>query len=311
MSPNDFLNINNNQALILVSDDDIIRYKSSSGGAITSIIKSLFESESIKSTITFNFTYDLFKPEIIYSFNEYKICGSIYHNINIPRFIKDNIDVIKLPFLVVCLPCQVNAIRKVFIMNEITEYFIISLICSSQQSKDATYFLFKKLKININDISLFQYRGNGWPSGVTIKLKNSNTFFLSNENSLWTDIFHSQIFTIKRCFRCHSTFGEDADICVGDPWNIELLKNDNVGASLVFINNSTGLEIIKKMIFKNSLRIIERISLEQAYDTQKWTAQKKLVFNVYGKIFQYLLKIIRNNLYINVVFGHSTKCTPG
>ena len=101
-------NSNINKALayyIEYSTDDLIRYKASSGGIGTSIIKYLLSTSEYDTSMTF--VYDKEKcgyiPKLIYDFNEINICGSVYQDIDIFSFLKENISSIKNGIIVTCM----------------------------------------------------------------------------------------------------------------------------------------------------------------------------------------------------------------
>ena len=130
-------NSNINKALayyIGYSTDDLIRYKASSGGIGTSIIKYLLSTSEYDTSMTF--VYDKEKcgyiPKLIYDFNEINICGSVYQDIDIFSFLKENISSIKNGIIVTCMPCQVQGIRSVLDRNNINN-FIISKCLKKRQ----------------------------------------------------------------------------------------------------------------------------------------------------------------------------------
>lgn len=65
------------------------RYKASSGGIGTAIIKYLLSKPEYGTSITFLFDRKECKyiPKIIHSPEELNICGSIYHDIDIAQFL--------------------------------------------------------------------------------------------------------------------------------------------------------------------------------------------------------------------------------
>lgn len=92
------------------STDKEIRHKASSGGVGTAIIKYLFSLPEYSTSITF--VYDKEKCgyilKLIHSFDEFNICGSIYQDIDIFSFIKNNLSNIKDGIVLSCMPCQVR-----------------------------------------------------------------------------------------------------------------------------------------------------------------------------------------------------------
>ena len=156
------------------STDPDIRYRATSGGIGSSIIKYLFDSGSIGTSISFTFDKDtlLYSPRIIYGYTDYNICGSIYQEMDLIGFIRDNIEYVRGTFACFCLPCQTRAIRSM-LKRAGHECIIIGLTCSSSQDIEATKYLFKRERISMSDVRNLQYRGNGWPSGIQVLTKSN------------------------------------------------------------------------------------------------------------------------------------------
>lgn len=284
------------QPRILHANDETVRYKGSSGGVITQIIKYLFETRQINSAISFKFAgTNLFEPFIINNFNDYNQIGSIYHEINIFKYLKQNINFVRSPVVITCLPCEIITIKRLLKKHNI-ESFLISLVCSSQLSKNATYYFLEKNQIDIKKVQEFRYRGNGWPSGIQIKTDEKEYFF-HNNNSKWLDIFHSQIFTLDKCFSCIDTFGLKADISVADPWLDRYVENDRIGSSIVIANTQSGEDTISKMLNEMKLCFDEELSYEETVLSQKGTLIKKYIYKKYRKNVKLLIKFFRTNTY--------------
>jgi len=277
-----------------------IRHRGSSGGVISTIIKYLFETGRISTAINLRFAQqDLYKPELVHSFSEYEITGSIYHEIGLYRFLKTNLDAISPPVIVTSLPCQVMSIKNLFERNHIDAYFL-ACTCSGQLSREATYYLMRKLKIKPEDVSSLRYRGNGWPSGVQIKTADRD-FFLPNNDSIWFDIFHSQVFTLKCCFHCADTFGLKADVTVADPWLKKYIQNDKEGSSLVMLHSERGRELMTEMLENRYLAKVEDVSRETVLLSQRTTLEKKYVYLKHPKLVKYMLRVIRCRYYIDML----------
>lgn len=215
-----------------------IRYKATSGGVGTSIIKYLFDNGLIDYSISFRFdnTTLSYKPELISSFSEYKICGSIYQEMDYIGYIKSILPEIKTGSRVAffCSPCQAKLLRALCQKRNIM-VVLIGLTCSSQQSLDATLYLLKQMNIDKNEISCIQYRGEGWPSGIRIQLCNGTTKYIANNKSLWAEIFHSKLFIQKRCFGCNNTLNDYCDVSLADPWLKEVKQQEKDGQTLFLV----------------------------------------------------------------------------
>lgn len=281
---------------VLASSNKEIRYKGSSGGVITHIIKYLFDSNKVNSAINFRFSgIELFEPKLIFSYEEYEHTGSIYHEINIYKFLKENINNIKSPIVITCLPCQVFTIKRLLKKNNI-ESFIISLVCSSQLEKEATYYFLEKNNIEIGKVSDFRYRGNGWPSGIQIKTEDKEYFFHNNDSN-WKYLFHSQIFTLNRCFSCKDTFGLNADFSIADPWLERYIKKDKIGSSIVVSHTEKAEQVILDAMGEGILDVIELLDQKEVILSQEYTLQKKYIILKYKKFFKKIIKLFRTKIY--------------
>jgi len=290
---------------VLASINDNIRYKGSSGGVISHILKYLFTTNQIKTAINFRFSgVNLFESKLIYSYNEYEQTGSIYHEINIYRYLNEHIKEIKSPIAITCLPCQVLPIRRLLNKYGI-DSIIISLVCSNQLEKEATYYFIEKNNIDINQVKDLRYRGNGWPSGIQIKTE-KNQYFFHNNYSKWIDVFHSHIFSLDRCLSCTDTFGLLADISVADPWLKRYIKTDKNGSSIVITNTLKAESIINEMLKYNKLLLIEFITYDEVILSQKGTLIKKHLYGKYKKQIRFVRKYIKSNIYKKYFFYFSS-----
>lgn len=94
------------------------RYKASSGGIGTAIVKHLLQKTDYGTSLTFVFDKGkcMYVPKIIHSDSEINVCGSIYQDIDIYRFIKDNVNEIRNGMVVICPP--LSGIRYSFISRK-------------------------------------------------------------------------------------------------------------------------------------------------------------------------------------------------
>lgn len=267
------------------------RYRATSGGVGSALLRYLFSENVVTTAISFKYNVDklMFEPYLIYDIKDYEITSSIYHEIDLLSFLKEKISEIRGTFACFCLPCQVRSIKG-FLEKMGHECIIIGLICSSQLSIDATYFLLKRLKINRGDVKYIQYRGNGWPSGVQIYKSDGSKLIIPNNKSLWTDIFHSRLFIKKKCFLCQNTLNCYSDISLADPWLKEFTDTETIGNSLIVANSKRGEEILNLASKKDYIRIIH-IDSSKVIESQSLTIKKKEKFK---------RKTFMNDLYIRI-----------
>ncbi len=284
---------------VLYACDKEIRFKGSAGGVATQLIKYMFDKNYISSALTFKFAGEnLYIPKIARSFEEYNITGSIYHEIDIFSFLKENIKNFTDHFAITALPCQVKAIRKIAERHN-KNVIIISLTCSAQQEKEATYYLLEYLGIDSSDVELLKYRGNGWPSGIFIRTKDGKEYKIENINSIWMYIFHSMIFSLDRCITCKDTFGIESDIILADPWLKRYKEKEKIGASITIPNSEIGNLLIEKAIDDKYLCVNEKITIQEVIESQYLTLEKKYIQRKYRKFFKFLKSIFKYFPYLH------------
>ena len=229
------------------STDGDVRYRAASGGVGSAIIKYLLDSKEFGTSMTFVFDKERcqYKPVLIHDFADYNNCGSIYQDTDTISFIKDNLHSIRNGIVVTCMPCQVKPIASILNRNGI-KHLIISLCCSGQTTIQGTWQYYKMLGIRKEDVDCIQYRGNGWPSGIQIRLNNGDVIKKDNYTYPWTLMHQSLLYRPKRCLSCTIKTSPDADISLADPWLKEYMQNDTIGNSVV-ICNEKGEGIIRQM----------------------------------------------------------------
>ncbi|MDY0144438.1 MAG: Coenzyme F420 hydrogenase/dehydrogenase, beta subunit C-terminal domain [Kiritimatiellia bacterium] len=228
-------------AFLGYSVDPGLRYKGTSGGVGSALLKYLFDKGIVQTSVSFDYDAKTLQyvPRLIHAYEEYQAVGSIYHEVALVDFIRQSVGAIQGGFACFCLPCQARAIRHI-IEQQHHRCILLGLTCSSQQSIAATHYLLKRLGIRAEDVQRIQYRGNGWPSGIQIHLADGQTRIVPNVHSIWSDIFHSRLFIPPRCFRCENTLNDYADISLADPWLASLQTNVGDGKTLVMVNTPDG-----------------------------------------------------------------------
>ena len=276
-----------------------IRKKASSGGIGTEITRYLLSLPEYETSLTFIFDKNkcMYVPKIIHTAEEINICGSIYHDIDVPRYLRDNIEQIRGGVVVTCAPCHVTAVRQLLSRSK-HPCFIISYCCSGQMLIEGTWKYYELLGVNKNNVIDMQYRGNGWPSGIQISLKDGSKIFRENYSEPWLTIHSSKLFMPRRCFYCKRDTGRNADVSLADPWLSEYLNKENIGSTLFIPFTQKGIDIIgimhHKKIIDFSLSSYKDYSIAQAPNIKKelWVMSQKAYINN-------LIKLISKAWYFN------------
>lgn len=287
------------------SSDPDVRYKATSGGVGTAVIKYLLSRNMFGTALDFYWDSDqiCYKPKFIYTYDEVSQCGSIYHDIDTISFIRSSINLIRDGIVVTCLPCQVRPIKKILTDNNI-KHFILTFACSGQNELEATYKFYELAHISKKDVAYMKYRGNGWPSGIQVILKNGDNLFFPNYTEPWKSIHRSQIYSAKRCFLCTLDTSYDADISLADPW-LDEYKVDTIGNTLFIANTNFGNELITLMRRERELIYNKCSQADWAVSQSNNVNKKERVTN--NRQFLIFKRNICGNQIYKWMFSRSTK----
>jgi coenzyme F420 hydrogenase subunit beta len=257
---------NYSQCYIGYAQNSTIRKKGSSGGLVTSILISALESGFIDGVIVTKM--DELEPtkskafiartaEEIISAQTSKYCP-VAPNIMLREILKK-----EGRYAVVGLPCHIQGIRKAELLNHVLQKRIvlhIGLFCSHTVSFQGITYLLEQIGIKISDISEFNFRGNGWPGVMTIKLKNGEIKKLPFR-SYREELFNLFLFTPLRCLQCIDTSCELADLSFGDAWFPEF-RHDTLGYSVAIARNYMSIQLLENAT-KNNQAILQQIKVIQ------------------------------------------------
>lgn len=273
------------------------RFKASSGGVGTAITRYLLNQQEYGTSITFIFNQQecRYEPRLIHSTEEINVCGSIYQDIDIAGFVRHNVDKIRDGIVLTCPPCQVTAVRQI-LSKACIKHFIISYCCSGQTTIEGTWKYYELIGVEKEDVVNMQYRGNGWPSGIQIWLKNGTKVYKDNYTEPWKSLHQTKLFRPKRCYFCKMDTGHTSDISLADPWLDYYKKNDYIGHTMFLINTEYGNKIIKKM---NQSNLLEFVSItEDDYNIAQWNnILKKDISEKDIKMRKKMYKLNSNKIY--------------
>ena len=257
------------------SSDENIRFKASSGGFIKSFLVYLLESEIVDLVIVTRTgdSHNPLIPETIITNSIEDILStrtnSVYA-VNNPLHILNRIDSIK-KYAFVGLPCHVRNLKA---MQRNGKYrnitMVISLFCNHTPNMEFTRGILEKLNVQEVDVKQIEYRGNGWPGGFTAYLKNGQKKFISSKK-YWSNDLNNGPEMCKYC----SEIGVDADVCVGDPWNLDLEILDKKGLSLVICRNSRTHELIRSAAELDYIKIKDCIEKELIQSQGEYIEEKR------------------------------------
>jgi len=158
---------------------------------------------------------------------------------------------------IVGCPCHVWGVRKLTLRKlapKITDRIklVIGLYCLAQNySLAAEYMITERMKVRLEDVAGFQYRGGAlFGGGAWVKTKDGQekTMDLMTNWGMVPTVFIG--YQMERCLVCLDHVADLADLSAGDVWgrHQELEKKNNLGWTGVFIRTSVGREIMESAI---------------------------------------------------------------
>ena len=247
------------ETLYAYSCDNTIRYNSSSGGLITSLLIFALNEKIIDGAIVLSTEKDNpIQPKAILATTEQEIikaAGSKYCSAHIGEPLSE-INKRDGKFAVVGLPCHIHGVKKWERMSpSIKEKIVLhfGLYCANTNTKFATEYFLKQNNIEPNEVINLKYRGDGWPGKIIVTLKDGSikkinrgtTSSTLKEKLLFSSAFHYD-FQMPRCLTCIDLTAELADISFADPWNKHIMKEEREGLSMIVVRSQIGKILIER-----------------------------------------------------------------
>ena len=256
-----------------------IRYNSASGGLVTTLLIFALEEGIIDGALVTKMKKDKpLEPEPfiartkgdIIEASKSKYCP-VPANIALKEILESKEGE---KFAVVGLPCHIHGIRKAEQINKkLKEKIVlyIGVFCAKTVNFMGTEFLLQKVGIAKNDIKKINYRGEGWPGKMTLKLRNNGTKIIPYP-AYWNGFV--SFFYPFRCTLCSDWTSDLSDISFGDAWLPEILERDRIGTSLIITRNEACNNILQQMISQSKIELNE-ITRNKVVISQRGMPTKK------------------------------------
>lgn len=232
------------------SMDEMIRFNSSSGGLVTSLLIFALERGIIDgAVVTMMKNEDPFNPKPFVARTRTEILqasGSKYCPVPLNVALKEVLESDEKVALV-GLPCHIRGARLAGAVNRtIRDRVVIhlGLFCSHTPSFIGTKFLCRKIGIERSEVSRIEYRTNGWPGGMEIVKRSGEKLRVPNQSTMSRLAFGSLLFSPFGCLFCADATAELADLSFGDPWLEDVLRTERIGKSIVIERTAMGKRIL-------------------------------------------------------------------
>jgi len=257
------------------STDEGVRFRASSGAFVKSFLVYLLESGTVDFAIITRTggPDNPLVPETIITNSREDILSTRTNSVyapNNPFRAFNRLDPAKT-YAFVGLPCHVRGLRALQKRGKCRNVIIvIGLFCHHTPGIEFTRDVLRKLKVAECDVQQIEYRGNGWPGGFTVYLKDGQKKFIASHDYWSEDLNNGP----KACRYC-SEMAREAHLLVGDPWNLGLERTDSKGTSLVICRNRQATALVTRSAEQGYVRVYP-CSEEQLIQSQKYHIADKL-----------------------------------
>jgi coenzyme F420 hydrogenase subunit beta len=155
-------------------------------------------------------------------------------------------------FAVIGKPCDINAIRNLQQTSARARKqipYCLSIFCGGTMSLNALDAMAEHFAVAPDELSLFRYRGEGWPGTAHMETRDGREFDLTYEQA-WLDDHVPWKYDLQfRCKICPDAIGETADISCPDGWVMKdgkPLYEEAPGINLVIARTRAGEDLIRE-----------------------------------------------------------------
>ncbi len=280
------------------ASDYEIRCNSSSGGVITALLIFALEHGIIDGAMVAKMKEDRpLEPEVFLARTSEEIIsasGSKYCPVPTNMGLREILGS-EGKFAVVGLPCHIQGLRKLEIMNKKLKDRIalrLGLMCSNNTTFLGTEYFLKKWGIEKEQVKEIRFRDRGWVMNYNTLaiLKDGTKRILprggNRGGSLFQSILHKYTyhydFVIPRCLTCCDHTAEFSDVSFGDPRLPELTRSEKAGKSLIVSRTQIGEDILRRAECIGSIYIGGKISVRKFFKGQSIAFKKKYGARVYA-----------------------------
>lgn len=294
--------------------DDEVRYKGSSGGALSALAIFLLETGRVQGVL--HVAPDPDRPfanpsQISRSRADVlRAAGSRYAPASPLDRVKECLDSPGM-YAFIGKPCDVAALRAMTReMPDIAAKFpyILSFMCAGTPSMRGTEQVVRHLGFEPSEVASFRYRGNGWPGMARAETADGRSAEMDYDSS-WGRILNRHL--QFRCKICPDGTGEFADISCADAWHADErgypVFTETLGRSLIIARTTEG-----KMLLDDALNAVQlttedidvsTVAAMQPYQTNR---KKALIARLMG----FRLGGQRIPRYRNFALGSAARAMP-
>ncbi len=260
--------------------DTAIRREGSSGGVLSALLVHLLESGKVAYVVHTRVSRtDPLGNETVISRSRAEVlsgAGSRYAPASPVAALSTALKM-KGNFAFVGKPCDVSAVRQLQKIDvELAKRipYLLSFMCAGTPSRHGTVEVIARMGLSEASITVFRYRGNGWP-GMTVADTADGRRGEMNYNTSWGTILNRHLQT--RCKLCADGTGEFADIVGADAWYGKDGYPDfteREGRSLVVARTLNGRTLLAEAVLSGAI-VLEPFEKNDLSSIQPYQLKRK------------------------------------
>jgi coenzyme F420 hydrogenase subunit beta len=250
------------------SSDEVMRFRGSSGGVVSSLAAHAVESGSAVGALQVRARADapLLNETVLNTSREQILsaAGSRYA----PASPCERLHLVEEaggPCVVVGKPCDIAGTRVAAQLRPALKRNValtIAVFCAGTPSTRATEKVIESLGFDVAEVARVDYRGEGWPGEFRVETGDGRAGRTTYADA-WGDLTKDRQW---RCVICPDHTGEFADLSVGDPW-YRTIADGEPGRSLVVVRTERGRDALERALAEGAM-FGERIPVERLRESQ-------------------------------------------
>jgi len=240
------------------ASDALVRFRGSSGGALTALGRFLLSSGRVNFILHVGASKSApMRSERRLSFDAAAVldgAGSRYGPVAV---LTDFCEILARaePFALIAKPCDVTAVRNLGRIDARVDRYMryaLTLVCGGASDLRKSEEVLQHFRIHESELALFRYRGHGNPGLTRVETKDGRAFELTYQQ-LWED--ESKWMIQPRCRICPDAIGVEADIAASDVWPGGSPAGEDAGFNGLIVRTARGLELYEAAVAAGALTI--------------------------------------------------------
>ena len=201
--------------------DPVVRFRGSTGGALTALGRFLLASGRVKFILHVAASRSApMRSERRLSFDSASVLEGAGSRYGPAAPLTDFCQILERaePFALIAKPCDITAVRSLARIDPRVDRqmrYALTLVCGGASDLVKSEEVLERFGVSEDELGLFRYRGFGNPGPTRLETKDGRAFELTYQQ-LWED--EAKWMIQPRCRICADAIGLSADIAASDVW---------------------------------------------------------------------------------------------